>query len=174
MLEMISKQNFIKTRKTCLCDNPELIENYEQAISDKYEIWICHHRDEVKTLPSGIKVLRTRKELIENGRYYHCPPNELIFMTRSEHQKLHTKGKVMDDNTKTSIRNSISGVPKSKEHRKKLAKSHIGVSPANKNIPSSEFGEKYIKHYGYGKSVNEKQYKHEHYIFQRDSKCSWE
>lgn len=174
MLEMISKKHFIKTRKTCFCDNPELIENYEQAINDKCEIWVCHHRDEVKTLPSGIKVYRSQKELVENGRYYHCPPNELIFMTRSEHQKLHTKGKDMDENTKTSIRNSVTGVTKSKEHRKKLAKAHIGVSPVNKNLPASEFGKRYIEHFGYGKSVNEKQYRHEHYIFQRDKKCSWE
>ena len=78
-------------------------------------------------------------------------------------------------NTKSGskISNALKGIPKSKEHRKKLAKSHIGVS-TNKNIPASIFGEKYIAHFGYGKSVNKKQYRHEYYIFQRDCKCSWE
>ena len=90
---MISKSSFIKTRKTCLCENPELIENYEQAINDDTKTWICHHRDELKVLPSGIKVRRSQEELIANGRYYKCPPNELIFLTRSEHQKLHQKRK---------------------------------------------------------------------------------
>ena len=156
-----------------MCDNPELIENYEQAINDDTQIWVCHHRDEVKVLPSGIKVRRSREELIENGRYYHCPANELIFLTKTEHQKLHTKGN-KNDKAGTKISNALKGIPKSKEHRKKLAKAHIGVSPSNKNLPASIFGEKYIQHFGYGKSVNEKQYRHEHYIFQRDNKCSWE
>jgi hypothetical protein len=33
--------------------------------------------------------IRTREELIENGRYYNCPPNELIFLTKAEHSKIH-------------------------------------------------------------------------------------
>ena len=72
-------------------DDISLIENYEQAKNDKTQIWICHHRDEVKTLPSGIKVVRSAKELKENGRYYGCPANELIFLTLSEHSSLHAK-----------------------------------------------------------------------------------
>lgn len=64
------------------------IENYEVAVSspEKYEL---HHRDEIKILPSGIEVRRSRKELKENGRYYYCPANELIFLSAVEHRKLH-------------------------------------------------------------------------------------
>lgn len=68
------------------------IENYDKAIADSTQTWHCHHKDEVKILPSGIQVIRSKDELIENGRYYDCPPNELIFMTRSDHRKLHTIG----------------------------------------------------------------------------------
>ena len=61
-----------------------LIENYDMAISDDKNVWVCHHRDEIKILPSGIVVLRSVEELIENKRYYNCTANELIFMTNSE------------------------------------------------------------------------------------------
>lgn len=86
---MISKIHFRKSRKDCYCQTPELIENYEQAINDKSQIWECHHRDEIRTLPSGMVVLRSKEELIENGRYYNCPPNELIFLTTEEHTRIH-------------------------------------------------------------------------------------
>ena len=67
----------------------DLIENYEFAKTDNFKGWDIHHRDELRILPSGIKVIRTREELIENDRYYNCPPNELIWMKCSEHIRLH-------------------------------------------------------------------------------------
>lgn len=67
------------------------VENYDVAVSspDMYEL---HHRDEIKILPSGIEVRRSRKEMKENGRYYQCPANELIFLPQTEHKQLHAKG----------------------------------------------------------------------------------
>lgn len=64
------------------------VENYEVAVSspDKYEL---HHRDEIKILPSGVEVRRSKEELIENGRYFNCPANELIFLPQIEHRKMH-------------------------------------------------------------------------------------
>ena len=76
------------------------IENYETALSEKFENWDLHHRDEVRFLPSGMVAIRSCKELIEAGRYFDCPANELIFMRRSEHHKLHSDGE----------RNSMHGV----------------------------------------------------------------
>lgn len=75
------------------CREPiENIENYEIAVSsqERYEL---HHRDEVKTLPSGIMVERSREYLIENGRYYNCPANELIFLSAADHRRLHQSWK---------------------------------------------------------------------------------
>lgn len=69
----------------------ELIENYELAKAHDFKGWCIHHRDEYKVLPSGIEVFRTKSELIEDGRYYNCPANELIFMTIAEHQAYHMK-----------------------------------------------------------------------------------
>lgn len=64
------------------------VENYEVAVSspDRYDL---HHKDEIKILPSGIEVRRSREELKEGGRYWHCPANELIFLPRVEHIKIH-------------------------------------------------------------------------------------
>lgn len=78
-------------RKFCK-DDISRIENYELAITDTTQTWHIHHRDELRILPSGMKVYRSKEELIENGRYYHCPANELIFLTHSEHMRLHKKG----------------------------------------------------------------------------------
>lgn len=56
------------------------IENYDKATVDIYEIWEMHHR---------LEESYTRKELIKMGLYYNRPANELIFLTREEHNKLH-------------------------------------------------------------------------------------
>lgn len=79
----------IQTIKKFCKEDPSMIENYDKAIADNTQTWHCHHRDEIRTLPSGIKVYRSKQELIENGRYYNCPANELIFLTNAEHIKLH-------------------------------------------------------------------------------------
>ena len=69
----------------------DLVENYDKAKADNFKDWYIHHRDEIRLLPSDMLVIRTKEELIENGRYYNCPPNELIWMRQSEHVALHNK-----------------------------------------------------------------------------------
>ena len=69
----------------------DLIENYDKAKADNFKGWDIHHRDEIRILPSGMIVTRTREELIENDRYYNCPPNELIWIRTSEHMRLHRR-----------------------------------------------------------------------------------
>lgn len=93
-----------------------LIENYELAKNDPTpNKWCIHHRDECKVLPSGIIVCRTMEELIENGRYYNCPANELIFLTQSEHWKLHHKmGSIDYDKVATSTKEAMKTVSKDK------------------------------------------------------------
>ena len=61
----------------------ELIENYELAAADEFTGWDLHHRAE--TEGTGCSV----KELKEKGLYYNRPASELIFLTWSEHTKLH-------------------------------------------------------------------------------------
>lgn len=108
-----------------------LIENYELAKKDNFKGWDIHHRDEIRTLPSGMKVYRTRQDLIDNGRYYNCPANELIFLTHAEHQILHNKGVHHSDETIKKISESQKGkkrTPLSEEHRKKISESRKGIT----------------------------------------------
>lgn len=109
------------------------IENYDKAINDTTQTWDCHHKEEIRILPSGMTVYRSREELIENGRYYHCPANELIFLTKSEHQRLHKKdkknpfyaipfyGKHHSDESKRKISEARKGMKFTEEHRRKIS-----------------------------------------------------
>lgn len=174
---MISEQHFIKTQKRCYCQTPELIENYEQAINDNTQIWVCHHRDEIRTLPSGMVVIRSKEELIENGRYYNCPPNELIFLTASDHTKLHSdyvhhpKASIA---TKKKMSVAHKGRVLTEEHKKKISFAHKGKDSKLKNHFRTEFGRKYLEHFGYSRTENTKQYDNEKYFYKCYGYCSWE
>lgn len=102
-------------------DDISLIENYQIAINDNTQTWVCHHKDEVKVLPSGIKVYRSKEELIENGRYYNCPANELILLTKADHNKVHCSDKPHTVNHNKAISNGMKGHRCSEECRKKMA-----------------------------------------------------
>ena len=88
---MSRKRAFENLKSKYCCEDISKIENYEKAKKDNFIGWCIHHRDEIKVLPSGITVIRSHKELIENGRYYDCPANELIFMKHKDHIALHGK-----------------------------------------------------------------------------------
>ena len=113
----------IKHVKLFCREDPSLIENYDKAIADTSQIWECHHRLEIQG-----SVITSKKELKEQGLYYHRSACELIFLTRAEHTSLHHKGKPK---------------PKSEAHRKKLAEAHKGkkLSEAHKqSIANSHKG----------------------------------
>lgn len=65
------------------CKDYEKIENYEKAKKDNFKGWCCHHRKGVDIPTEELQVL---------DMYYNRPPEELIFLTRSEHITLHNKG----------------------------------------------------------------------------------
>ena len=77
-----------------LCKEYWLIENYDEAVNDKDNIWVCHHRREVQ---DGFRIWK-KDELIKIGQYYDREPNELIFMKRSKHITLHNNA--IDPKTK--------------------------------------------------------------------------
>ena len=124
-----------RASKYC-CEDITLIENYDKAIADTTQTWQIHHRDEIRTLPSGVIVYRTQQELIENGRYYNCPANELIFLTKSVHCKLHMKyrPKLSDEVYKKVVRTRFANGNRwhSEETKKKLSNSHKGKPSWNK------------------------------------------
>lgn len=63
----------------CYCRHPELIENYDLAIADTTQVWEVHHRKEE---------LYSQKELKERGEYFDVSPEDLIFLTPTEHRKI--------------------------------------------------------------------------------------
>ena len=131
-----------------------LIENYDKAINDTTQTWHCHHRDEVKILPSGMKVIRSYKDLKENGRYYGRPANELIFLTKSEHRRLHKNGAVHSEET-----------------RKKMSESHKGKL---KGRITSVFSTAFYDHFGMTRIDNEKLYNKEYAFYKYHGHFSWE
>ena len=64
------------------------IENYDKAINDHAQTWHCHHRFEIQYNGTTL----SRKELNDKGLYYNRPPEELIFLTKREHTRLHKIG----------------------------------------------------------------------------------
>ena len=98
-----------------------LIENYNKAVTDTTQVWDCHHRLEIQ---DDIKL--SKKELIDNRLYYQRPANELIFLTHSDHVKLHNAGK----------RNPMYGKKLSEKARKKVSLAGIGRIPWNKGKPA--------------------------------------
>lgn len=70
------------------CKDFKEIENYEEAVQST-ELYDLHHRKEIETLPDGTVVLRSKKQLIDMNLYYHRNAEELIFLKRSEHRRLH-------------------------------------------------------------------------------------
>ena len=95
---MISKSWEIK--HYC-CEDLSLIENYDLAINDKSNVWVIHHRFELNC--PVYKASMT--DLKHFGLYWNRPANELIFLTRQEHQSLHTIG-----------------IKRTLEHKQKLSK----------------------------------------------------
>ena len=139
MKKMISEEQFRTKKdgtpyKSCYCRQPDLIENYSKAIADNSEIWACHHRLETHNSDGErrlVDILET--ELIALGLYYDRPPEELIFLTQSEHMRLHRIGKpgAMKDKhhseeTKRKMSEAHKGKPKSEEHKRKLSEAHKG------------------------------------------------
>lgn len=88
---MINKRN---AKRKCK-DDISKIENYEQAINDKENIWICHHRLEL-TLDG--EFAHTGEELDRMGMYYKRPYFELIFIPQKLHRKLHGVNKLNKPN----------------------------------------------------------------------------
>lgn len=132
---MISLQT---VHKFC-CEDVSKIENYDKAISDTSQTWHCHHRMEL--MATGAVVDSTVQDLIDWNIYYDRPADELIFLTPSEHAKLHRKyisdehrekistakkGHEVSEETKRKIRSKNTGRPQSDETRAKRSASKKG------------------------------------------------
>lgn len=112
--------------KRYCCDDVSKIENYSLAITDMDNMWDCHHRMEIGD--NGERI--SRKDLISHELYYNRPTEELIFLTRSEHIRIHKignknmLGKTFSEETRRKISESKKGMTFSEEHKRKLSESH--------------------------------------------------
>lgn len=108
-------------RKYCKEDISK-IKNYEKAIADTTQTWDLHHRTEIWWNC-------TAQELIENECYYNRKACELIFLTRSEHIKLHNIN--MSEDRRKKMSDSMKGKNKGKnasdDTRKKMSEAHKGT-----------------------------------------------
>lgn len=77
------------------------IENYDAALKDNFEGWVCHHK-------LGEHCF-TRKELILKGMYFNRTPGELIFLKRNDHFNLHMKDKRDNCKGKSSWNHGLKG-----------------------------------------------------------------
>lgn len=75
----------LKTRWNKICSDYEHIENYELAKEENFHSWVIHHK-----LGLNLK----RSELIKRNMYYDRPADELIFMRKSDHSRLHILEKI--------------------------------------------------------------------------------
>ena len=112
---MISK----RSAKAFCREDISLIENYDKAVSDTTRMWHCHHRRET---------IFSKSDLIEIGEYYNRPACELIFLTPTDHHRLHNlgkpsgmKGKHLSEETRKKMSESHKSKHHSEESRKKIS-----------------------------------------------------
>lgn len=76
----------------CIPEQIEQVENYQFAKKDNFDGWCIHHRLETHNSDGEKRLVNLSKaELKALDMYYNRPANELIFLTKSEHSKLHKK-----------------------------------------------------------------------------------
>lgn len=68
-----------------ICKDYMNVENYTEAINDENNTWVLHHRREVQ---DGFNIW-SRNELIKIGQYYNVPANDVIFLRKDVHRRLH-------------------------------------------------------------------------------------
>ena len=138
-------------------DDISLIENYEQAINDPTQTWDCHHRLEL-TLDG--EFAHNREELKRLGMYYNRPYFELIFLTKSEHQRIHHKdkhraaatkqkmsashkGKIFSAETRARMSEAKKGKPAPTKGKTLSAEHRVKISEAKKNKKLPPFTEEH-------------------------------
>ena len=131
-------------KKFC-CEDLSLIENYDKAISDTTQTWDCHHRGEI--LPCGRFSVSDLKKF---ELYFNRPASELIFLTRSEHRRLHLKGIPKSEATKKALSDALKGIPK--PYLKGIPKSEATRAKLSKKILQFTKSGEFIKEWS---SLNE-------------------
>ena len=94
----------MKYRFKYYCKDYENIENYDKAKADDFKNWEVHHRLETHNSDGERRLVDiTADELKTLDMYYNRPADELIFLTISEHSRLHMKGKHRSEETRKKL-----------------------------------------------------------------------
>ena len=134
-------------------DELSKIENYDKAIADTTQTWDLHHRLEL-TLDGEFAL--SQKQLKMHDMYYNRPYYELIFLTHSEHRRLHMKGRTVTCETRSRMSESHKGRTFSEDTCRKISESKKGKKLApfseetRKKMSEAKKGEKnafYGKHH---------------------------
>lgn len=123
--------NETQAKKYC-SEDISLIENYELAIADKTQTWECHHRLECVN-----GVYTSPATLIEKCLYNGRPANELIFLTKAEHWKIHGKDPAYRKKISKANKgenNGMHGKHHSEEAKIKMSEAHKGCHFWNNGI----------------------------------------
>ena len=105
------------------CKDYTKIENYEEAVNDQSQVWVCHHI---------LGEILTSEQLKDHDFYYDVPPCMLKFVTRAEHARLHRSGKKFSEETRRKISEANSGKVRSEECRRQMSEDRKGRIPWNK------------------------------------------
>ena len=106
------------------CKHYTQIENYNEALKDATQTWICHHI---------LGEILTSEQLKIHNFYYDVPPCMLKFVTKKEHSKIHKKShahpykksiRKLPDETRKKISESCKGRKFSVETRKKISEAN--------------------------------------------------
>lgn len=103
-----------KQAKDYCCEDISKIYGYKEAVADKEKMWHLHH---------CLGLVWSIKQLIEMGLYYNQPADRLMFVTPSEHKKLHF---IANEETRKRISKAKKGAKMSIESRKKMSESRKG------------------------------------------------
>lgn len=135
-----------KSAKRYCCEDISLIENYEEAIADTTQTWSCHHRRECVN-----GKFTSLTDLMDKDLYYNRPASELIFLTNSDHCRLHSIGRLHTEEQKNKLRETLSRPDVKKkisdavrlalsrpEAKKKMSDAKKGKPSRNKGIKLSD------------------------------------
>lgn len=137
------------------CKDYENIENYEAAKKDNFIGWECHHRLETHNSDGERRLVNiSMGELKALDMYWHRPAEELIFLTTSEHNTLHHKGKLISEEHKKKVSEAGKGNKRalgykhSEEIKKKISEAHKGIprpEETKKKIAEASKGNKNVR-----------------------------
>lgn len=104
--------------KKC-CKDYTKIDNYEEAVNDTTQTWICHHI---------LGEILSREQLEAHDFYYNVPSCMLKFVTWSEHARLHKQGRTLSEEHRRKLSESLKGHTVSEKARCKMSEARKGKS----------------------------------------------